>query len=159
MPALNISIMIYDKIDNIELYKGLSEDIFIGLEYLKNANPEIEKGVHDLNSRVKAIVSEYETKLKNEYGFEAHRQYIDIQGLLVGEERVACMSIEKLKVTKPYSEDNDAAFYAAEGQPQEMIIGNGHFAIFYPHDGHMPQLCVDVPKKVKKVVVKIKIEE
>lgn len=69
--------MIYDKIDNIELYKGLSEDINLGLEFLKKATPDIENGVHQITPRVKAIVSEYETQEVNEYGYEAHKEYID----------------------------------------------------------------------------------
>ena len=107
---------------------------------------------------MKAIVSEYETKVKNEVGFEAHRKNIDIQYLLKGEERIACMPIEKLTETEPYSEEKDAAFYAAEGvAAQTMTIGGGYFAIFFPQDGHMPQLCVDEPEMVKKVVVKVAI--
>ena len=38
-----------------------------------------------------------------------------------------------------------------------MTIGGGYFAIFFPQDGHMPQLSVDEPMMVKKVVVKIEI--
>ncbi|MBO4719674.1 MAG: YhcH/YjgK/YiaL family protein [Prevotella sp.] len=148
--------MVFDKIDKIELYKGLSDDIYEGLKFLKQADSNLAVGTYQVCPGVKAIVSEYETKTNNEYGFEAHKQYIDIQGLLFGEERVACLPIEKLKETKPYSEEMDAAFYSADEQPQEMIIGNGYFAIFYPQDGHMPQLCIDSPKKVKKVVVKVK---
>lgn len=149
--------MIYDSLSNIEFYKGLSDDIYEGLVFLKNVKPSIENGVYELNSRVKAIVSEYTTKEINEHGYEAHRKNIDIQYLLSGEERIACLPIERLKETKAYNEDNDAAFYAADLMPQEMTIGNGYFAIFFPQDGHMPQLCVDKPMKVKKVVIKIEI--
>lgn len=107
---------------------------------------------------MKAIVSEYETKVKNEVGFESHRKNIDIQYLLKGEERIACYPVEKLTVTEPYSEENDVAFYTAEGiKAQEMTIGNGYFAIFYPQDGHMPQLCVEKPMSVKKIVVKVEV--
>ena len=149
--------MIFDSLLNIELYKGLSNDFFEGLVFLRNIDTEINEGVHQINPRVKAIVSEYETKLVNEYGYEAHKKFIDIQCLLKGQERVACLPIERLKETKPYDEDSDVAFYSTDEKPQEMIIGNGYFAIFYPQDGHMPQLCVDEPKMVKKVVVKIEI--
>lgn len=69
------------------------------------------------------------------------------------------MPIERLKETKAYNEETDAAFYAAVLKPQEMTIGDGYFAIFFPQDGHMPQLCVDGPETVKKVVVKVGIEE
>ena len=146
--------MIYDHLTNLNTYKALSNDIYVGLTYLKQLNSDIEVGVYQITPRVKTIVSEYETKVKNEVGFEAHRKNIDIQYLLKGEERIACMPIEKLTMTDPYSVEKDAAFYAAEGvAAQTMTIGGGYFAIFFPQDGHMPQLCVDEPKMVKKVVV------
>ena len=148
--------MIFDHLTNILTYKDLSPDIYAGLEFLQQLSPDIDPGTYQLSPQVKAIVSEYETKVKNEVGFEAHRKNIDIQYLLKGEERIACMPIEKLTETEPYSEEKDAAFYAAEGvEAQTMTIGGGFFAIFFPQDGHMPQLCVDEPKMVKKVVVKV----
>ncbi len=151
--------MVYDSIDNIELYKGLSKNIYLGLEFLKNTTSDIENGVHELSPRIKAIVSEYKTKEVNEYGFEAHKKFIDIQFLLKGSEKICCLPIEQLKETKTYSEENDAAFYASNTNPIEMTLGNGYFALFYPQDGHMPQLCVKEPTDVKKVVVKVRIEE
>lgn len=149
--------MIYDNLSNISLYKGLSDDVHAGLAFLQQAKPDLACGVYQLNSRVKAIVSEYETKLVNEYGYEAHKKFIDIQCLLKGEERVACLPIERLKKTKPYSDNDDAAFYTTAIKPIEMIIGDGYFAVFFPQDGHMPQLCIDTPTVVKKVVVKVQI--
>lgn len=147
--------MIYDKIDNLETYARISEDIRLGLEWLRDVNPDIEKGVYELSPRVKAIVSEYTTKEVNENGYEAHRKFIDIQYLLKGTEKNCCLPIEKLKETKPYKEEIDATFYMAERPSQEMTLGDGYFAIYYPQDGHMPGLRVDKLEKVKKVVVKI----
>lgn len=150
--------MIFDHLPNISLYKTLSPDIYAGLEYLRQIPPDIAPGTYQITPRVKAIVSEYETKVKNEVGFEAHRKNIDIQYLLKGEERIACMPIEKLTETEPYSEEKDAAFYAAEGvAAQTMTIGGGYFAVFFPQDGHMPQLCVDEPRMVKKVLMEVAI--
>ena len=71
--------MVYDKIENIEFLKGLSEDINLGFEYLKNATLDTENGVHELSPRVKSIVSEYKTKEVNEYGFEAHKKLVPMQ--------------------------------------------------------------------------------
>ena len=148
--------MIYDKIDNWEIYAGISDDIRVGLEFLSQIKPDIEKGVHELTPRVKAIVSEYTTKEINENGYEAHRDYIDIQYLISGSEKICCLPLECLKETKPYRAEIDAAFYEEAGvNPQEMVIGNGYFAVFYPHDGHMPGLCADALIPVKKVVVKV----
>lgn len=149
--------MIYDSIANISTYKGLSPDLYEGLKYLQQVSSDIAVGTYQINPRVKAIVSEYETKVKNEVGYEAHRKNIDIQYLLKGEERVACLPLDKLKETVPYSEERDAAFFTASIQPIEMKLGDGYFAIFFPQDGHMPQLCVGEPMMVKKVVVKVEI--
>ena len=150
--------MIYDKIDNLELYSGILDDIRRGLEYLQELKPDIEKGLYELSSRVKAIVSEYTTKEDNEYGYEAHRDYIDIQYLISGSEKICCLPLEYLKETKPYNKEIDASFYVEKDvKPQELLLGNGYFAVLFPQDGHMPQLCVDEPSSVKKVVVKVKI--
>ena len=149
--------MIFDHITNLNTYKTLSSGIFEGLRFLQRVSPDIAVGTYQINSRVRAIVSEYETKVKNEVGYEAHRKNIDIQYLLKGEERVACLPVEKLEETMPYSEEKDAAFYTASIKPIEMTLGGGYFAIFFPQDGHMPQLSVGEPKMVKKVVVKIEV--
>jgi len=151
--------MIYDQISNIALYRNLSPNIALALDFLKQMKPDTPVGTYQINHRVKAIVSEYETKLENESGYEAHRKNIDIQYLLSGEERIASLPIERLKETKPYNEEKDAAFYAADTslQPSYLSLLPGFFAIFFPQDGHMPQLCVDNPMKVKKVVVKIEV--
>ena len=158
--------MIYDSIKNIATYKSLSEDIYQGLMFLQNATPDIANGVYEITPRVKAIVSEYETKPENVNGYEAHKEYIDIQYLLAGEERIASLPIEWLTETKPYSQENDCALYSAVTIPNpSSLIPNpsyltllpGYFAVFYPQDGHMPQLCVTTPVPVKKVVVKVKV--
>ena len=151
--------MVYDKIDNIEIYKGLSTDIYEALKFLQNATPSTPPGVIQLNPRVKAIVSEYETKAVNENGYEAHNRYIDIQALLEGEEMIACQPIEWLTQTKPYSEDCDAAFYAADikHHPSYLTLRPRYFAILYPQDGHMPQLSITTPTRVKKVVIKVDV--
>lgn len=149
--------MIYDKLDHIETYKGLSEDLCLGLEFMKNATPDIDNGVHEINPRVKAIVSEYEKKAVNEYGFEAHKKYIDIQYVLQGVEKVCCLPIDQLQLTASYKEDNDAAFFSAKTQPVELTIGNGSFAVFFPQDGHMPCLCINEQIKVKKVVLNVAV--
>lgn len=154
------AIMIYDNISNIDFYKGLSTDIYTGLLFLNQAKPDIENGTYLLNPRVKVIVSEYKTKAVNEYGYEAHKKFIDIQYVLTGQEKVECSPIDKLKETKPYSEEIDAAFYTADInlQPSTLHLQPGYFAIFYQQDGHMPQLCVEEPMSVKKIVVKVEIQ-
>ncbi len=141
--------MIYDKLDNIALYKSLSIDIYDGLQFLNASTKDLETGVYVINPRIKAIVSEYITKEANENGYETHRDYIDIQYLLKGEEKVYCLPLEYLKETKAYDKAIDAAFYKeGEVEPVELLLGNGYFAILFPQDGHMPQLYIGKGRNV-----------
>lgn len=164
--------MIYDKIKNIELYKGLSDDIYAGLKYLKEMSPDTAPGTYEINPRVKAIVSEYTTKTINEHGYEAHQKNIDIQYLLKGTEKIACLPVDELQETQPYNPDTDAAFYESNLRPSTSDLRPltsdlrpltldlrplTSFALFFPQDAHMPQLCIDAPEEVKKVVIKVKI--
>ena len=150
--------MIYDNIKNIDFYKGLSNDVYTGLIFLASIDSTIEIGVHQVSQNVKAIVSEYETKAINPNGFEAHRQFLDIQYLIYGEETIKCKPIDGLTVTKEYDAENDYLLMNDEVEiPANLLLGNGYFALLYPDDAHEPQLCVGEPKRVKKVVVKIKI--
>ena len=150
--------MIYDKIDNFKTYIKVSEDICLGLEYLQQITPDVENGVHEISPRVKAIVSEYTTKETNENGYEAHRDYIDIQYLVSGAEKIYCLPLDYLSEKIAYCKDIDAAFYKEEEiKPQELLMGNGYFAIFFPQDGHMPGLSFKRSEGVKKIVVKIRV--
>lgn len=150
--------MIYDKIDNLETYAGLSEDILLGLEWLRDVKPDVETGVYELSSRVKAIVSEYTTKPVNEYGYEAHQKNIDIQYLLRGTEKIACLPVDELQETKPYNPSTDAAFYESNLRPLTLVLRPlTSFALFFPQDAHMPCLSAGVTETVKKVVIKVKI--
>lgn len=151
--------MIYDTLNNIAFYKGLSPDIYEGLKFLRQVNPGIAVGTYQLTPNVKAIVSEYTTKEVNENGYEAHRKNIDIQYLLKGKEKISCLPVEELSESKPYSEETDAAFFNAVSDhgPSTLDLHPVYFTIFFPQDGHMPCLSINEPEKVKKVVVKVRL--
>ena len=153
--------MIYDTLNNIAFYKGLSPDIYEGLKFLQQVNPDIAVGTYLLTPNVKAIVSEYTTMEVNENGYEAHRQNIDIQYLLQGKEKIACLPLEELSETKSYSEEADVAFFNAvpDHSPTTLDLHPGYFAIFLPQDGHMPCLSLSKPEVVKKVVVKVRLSK
>lgn len=150
--------MVYDKIDNMQQYLGLSEDIAAALYYLKNVDSNIENGVYQINDNVKAIVCEYSTKVVNENGFEAHVEYLDIHFPIRGLERISCIPLEHTALKAEYAPENDITFYTYQDcDTTDCVVGNGYFLIVYPQDAHMPQLCMGDPKPVKKITIKIKI--
>ena len=111
--------MIYDHINNIETYKGISPDIYEGLKFLAEAKPDIELGTYPINDRVKAIVSEYPTVECFERGYEAHKHVIDIQFPIVGMERVKWSPIDNMDVNIPYERLRESsASHPCEGGKQ-----------------------------------------
>lgn len=149
--------MIYDKIENLERYKGLP-DIYEGLVFLKNATAETEVGKHLINNNVVANVSEVTTAETNPLDFEAHRHHLDIHFPLNGEERILVCPVEDLEQYSEYKSETDAVFYRNPGvKVVEITVGKGYFAVLFPNDGHEPLLCVGEPTKIKKVVVKVGI--
>jgi YhcH/YjgK/YiaL family protein len=150
--------MVVDQLKNIEIYRGLSDDIYSGLNFLAHASRDIELGTYIINDRVKAIVSEYETIANFERGYEAHKHVIDIQYPIVGLERVKWSPIEGMKVNIPYDESKDRTFYKDPSvQRTHVDIGDGIFAIMFPEDGHGPQHFVTEPQLIKKITIKVSI--
>lgn len=150
--------MVVDTLKNIELYKGLSPDIYAGLKFLAAATPDIELGVYPINDNVKAIVSSYETVDVFERGYESHKRVIDIQYPIKGLERVKWSPIVGMNVNIPYDKSKDRTFFKdPSSQGTHVDIGNGIFAIMFPEDGHGPQHKVVKKEVIKKITIKVSI--
>jgi biofilm protein TabA len=150
--------MILDTLNNIDIYKNISPDIYAGLLFIRDVKPDIALGEYRINDNVKAIVSEYMTIENFERGFEAHNHVIDIQYPVKGLERIKWSPIRGMKVNIPYEVENDRTFYKEpHAQSTHVDIGNGVFAIMFPEDGHGPQHYVNSPEMIKKVTIKVSI--
>ena len=129
-------------------------------QYLKNTDlralPVSDK--HELDGKhILVAVSEYTTRDKSETRYESHRKYIDIQHIIKGEELIGLTTQDKAKITIPYSEEKDIAFYQFEGG-KYLKATPENFMIFFPKDLHRPMLKVNENARVKKIVIKILIE-
>jgi len=150
--------MIVDKIENAELYKGLSDGIAKGLELIKDASVAAqENGKYEVDGdNLFYMIQRYPTKNKADALFEAHKNYIDIQAIIDGEETIGYALTETLEVVQPYKPD--VMKCADPDIFTEVKLAKGMFAIFYPDDAHKP--CYDYrggKSNVHKVVVKVKI--
>jgi len=149
--------MIIDKIENIALYVGLNNRIEKALKYIQHTDFEtIASGRYDLDGdRVYALVNNYDTKAENESCLEAHQKYIDVQYMIEGEELIGYTAFNDQKATKAYDATNDYLLF--EEKYSLISFKKGMFTIFFPEDLHMPGIKIDAPKRIKKVVVKVKI--
>jgi len=148
--------MILDTFSNIALYKGLSKDIFTGLNFLKNVKLDISFGVHTINSNLIAIVEEYKTINQNDFDFESHKKVVDIQYPIIGKERILWSPIKDMEIKTSYNSEKDCSFFNNPlNQPTQIDIGNDTFAIFFENDCHSPKHCIDSPKIIKKITIKV----
>ena len=86
---------------------------------------------------------------------EAHRDYLDIQYIVEGEEVVGWAPLETLTLDGEFNTAKDKGMYA--GPVDCMRVGAGYCYVVYPEDAHMPNLCADAPKEIKKLVLKLKV--
>ena len=147
--------MIVDNINNIEIYKNISGDLYVGLKFILKAKPDIELGEYQISPKVKAIVTEYITVECFERGYEAHKHVVDIQYPIVGQERIKWSPINKMSINIPYDVKKDRTFYKDPSQNTYIDIGNGIFGIMFPDDGHSPQHMIDKPELIKKITIKV----
>lgn len=150
--------MILDTLANAHLYHSVHPRFAAGFEFLRTQNLHaLAAGRQPIDGdNVYALVNLYDTKAVADSKWEAHRRYIDIQYIVTGTERMGVAPIADLQVTKPYDEEGDYLLLA--GQGTMLAMHAGLFAIFYPHDAHMPNVSpAETPVKVRKIVVKVRV--
>jgi biofilm protein TabA len=150
--------MIIDKIENIKFYSNISEKISKALTFLKNTKfIDQQNGKYQIEDNdLFYIVQRYQTKPLAEGKFEAHKKYIDIQYLVSGKEIIGYAPLVNLAIIEPYNDKTDVAFYKAPENFTTLLLTPGSFAIFFPHDAHLPCRQLNTPEDVLKVVVKVK---
>lgn len=151
--------MIYDRLKNAQQYYLLGEKMKKGFEFLMNSDLlNLPDGRYEIDgNEIYANVQSLTTKNKEDKKWEVHRDYIDIQYVIKGEESMGYGILEDFKeIIIPYDKQKDVEFL--NGDKFNFVdVQQGDFVVFYPNDVHAPMLAIDDPKEIKKVIVKIKI--
>lgn len=149
--------MIFDNMTNFDCYHGLGEKFRKGFDFLRNTDlKNLENGKYEIDGdEIFVSVQDYDSKPLSEGKFEAHKIYADIQFIIKGEERLGFGNVKDFSPSTSYDETKDIVFL--EGKGDFVKAKEGDFLVFLPQDAHMPCICVDNPRYVKKAVVKIKI--
>ncbi len=155
--------MIYDSLNEFGRYAALAPQVWEKVEtFLAGCSEDTPDGRYELDGkRLFASVQRYQTRPVNLEKLEIHREYIDIQLLLSGEEEILVRPVIGLDVTEAYDANRDIAFYrmpAGETDAVSLRLVPGRFAVFFPEQGHMPGIapagnCAPVIKIVIKIAV------
>jgi YhcH/YjgK/YiaL family protein len=150
--------MILDSLEHYRLYAGLSPMFKKAFDFLlKTDFNTLEPGKHTIQDEdLFMMYMEYESKDASECRMEKHEQYIDIQYMVSGAELIGIATQNGQIPTVSYDETKDVAFY--ENEYTTMLrLGQSQFAIFFPHDLHMPCIKAEQKLQVKKAVFKIRV--
>ena len=140
---------------------GYPAAIVRALDFLKNTDLQaLPGGRHAIEGDMMyANVDDVETKLFETTKPESHKNYIDIQFMVKGQENmVFFVDHGRVKPIESYPE-RDCYFYPNESVDEGHIYcPEGYYTVFFPSDIHRPLLAVDdKPIKIRKVVVKVHV--
>lgn len=149
--------MIIDQISNAHLYYALHPKLKFAFEYVNGININtIPTGRHEIDGEAMyALVQEYDSKLKDQGMWEAHRRYIDLQYVVKGTEGIGYANIHHLKQGE-YDIARD--FLPLQGEGDIVTLHRGSFVLLFPEDAHMPGMAMGASAPVKKIVLKISVE-
>lgn len=149
--------MIFDKIENSVIYENISPLIKRAFDYLRQTDfSGMEKGQYNIDGdEIYAILQEYDTKNDADAKLEAHRNYIDVQYIISGEELIGVHPLTNQTPYKEYDAENDFALY--DDACSYIKVNPGQFAILFPQDLHKPGIKVGGSTKIKKALIKVRV--
>jgi YhcH/YjgK/YiaL family protein len=150
--------MIADSLMHAARYYGLHPLFRSAFEYLRRVPHGTPDGRHPIDGdRLYALPKSYETVPRTERGFEAHRRYIDIHFVLLGEEVIYHTPVERLEIREPYHEDRDIMFFREPLAASPTFLRAGDFGVYFPHDAHKPGCLHTAPMAVRKILLKVAV--
>ncbi|MBZ4190234.1 YhcH/YjgK/YiaL family protein [Niabella beijingensis] len=149
--------MVIDTIQNAAKYETLHSLFKKAFDYIRQTDLEqAVAGTYIVEAdAVKAIVSEAPGKTQEASleKFECHNQFIDIQYVISGVERIGWKPRQNCHTPNgDYNPEKDVQFYK-DAPDLFFTLNSGQFVVFFPEDVHAPMIGDAV---IKKLVIKIK---
>jgi len=152
--------MIFGNVNDLESsFAWLPKPLLLAVEHLKQTDfNALPAGNYDLQGKdIYVQVIDMATKPFAETRPEVHRQYIDVQYLCRGSEKIGVASeTGHNAVAEDLLESRDLLFYAAMENESTLTMVPGSFAVFLPSDVHRPGCAFDQPMPIRKVVIKVR---
>jgi biofilm protein TabA len=150
--------LIFDKKENLSLYKGISENLDDALDYLMKSEFEglEDKWKYVYGQRVflkqTDIVTIHPDPAK--YRYEYHKKHIDIHYLLYGLETIFLADLEKLKKEEQFDAKEDFGFATGDFLGS-ITLSPGDFMVCFPNDAHRP--WIGDGDTIRKILIKVAI--
>ncbi len=155
-----IEMIIFDKMSNASLYYDSHKDLELISNFVEKFNEtNLDDGTYELDGkRVFAMIQSFRTKQQtSEMMFEAHKDYIDVQYIAQGIEKIRFANLSDVNlVQEQYSKGKDIAFYEGDAK-LDFVLEKGTFLLLEPEDAHLPGLSAEKDCFVRKIVFKIHV--
>ncbi len=149
--------MIYDKMSNLKLYKGMNKNLDTAIDFIVSHDLNelpIGKTVIDQDN-VFINVMETSAAPVGERQYEFHKNHMDIQMDLIGIERIDTGDRAKANYIS-YNEEGDVG-NAETADLGSCLIGTENFIICMAGEPHKPNIAVSDDLFLKKAVCKVHI--
>ena len=148
--------MIVDTLDNLKYYVGVNPLFADVVKFLEeNDLAALEPGKHEINAKDLFVnIINQKGKLPDEAVMETHKNMLDIQIPIDGEETYGYLPLEDIEVKAEYNAEKDVTKYPEQPSSTYVACRPGMMAIFFPQDGHTP--CISNDEMFKKAVFKVK---
>lgn len=152
--------MVFDRLDRAAFYRSLSPNLADAFDWLLRTDfASLPLGRVEIDGdRLFALPQRYTTRPIEQTRWEAHRNYIDIQVILSGRERMDVADVVILEPDGDFDVARDVGFFIDRAAPTTtLVMSTPSFAIFFPHDAHRPTIAVKQPEPIFKIVVKVAV--
>ncbi len=150
--------MIFTSIHSIDDHKAYPEVIQKMIQYLKeNDITKMEPGVYELQGKDLYIqVFDAKTAPVEETRPESHNDYLDVQFLATGEEKLGFTPNTGKYEVDEHIVERDLIFYKSVENEGFIHATPGCISVFFPCDVHRPAVAVNEPMTVRKAVIKVR---
>ena len=153
--------MIIGSITDLQRYKGIMKNLDRAIEWVStNDLMSLEVGKYSIDgTNIYLNRQQYQCKPYNECKGETHRNFLDLQIVLKGNEGFGYTNLansDSLSIIEDYNPTKDVTKYATK-EECTYNMSAGSFAIVFPEDAHKPQIAID-NSVVEKAVIKILID-
>lgn len=151
--------MIIDTLENASRYYMLHPSIEMAFDFLDGLEAEEfpEGKTEIIGTHLFGNGMVRETKDFAESIWESHQKYIDIHFLVEGSERIFYGPEENMTEIKPYNPEKEITVF--EGNGTEVFFPKNGFVIFFPGEIHKALVHAGMPETVKKMVIKLGVED
>lgn len=150
--------MILDTHNNLARYAGIFQNVdpkplFDWLKTCRDVPPG--QKIDFAGDKLFAKTMRQDTGPRDNFKWETHREYIDLQYIVGGGESIEWAPAAKLTPDVAYDEKTDFQFYAPADADALLAMTDGLFVFLFPSDGHKPLVSNGQDGFVQKVIAKI----